>query len=176
MERMVDAMPVAKVHWLVVDKEGHIDTVKKLQGIEHHMTVDTFFDGLENLAREFPNPNPPPFKETEKSKDWDDDDVEVPSHVRNSLTQMRKRRTLVLDIPRLISHWPAMWPGYPNLLVTSVTDAAFGYVGRVPEAFHFMADTVCIIRQNKTSGVRKQNDSAFFDKVAEVFPVDMTSI
>lgn len=163
MSRTEDAQPVVRVNWLVVDKEQHVDTIKHHEGIEHHISADRFFDVLEHIAKLSPN-------ELMKPIQWRYGE-DVP-HVVQSLQKMRKRRALIVDLDRLIQHWPVEWEGYPNLYVVSVSDSHLNHVPGVPEVFHFVADSVCVVRQGKTTGIRHRSGTTTFDEVVKLFPLD----
>jgi hypothetical protein len=158
-----------KVYRLIVDNEQQVERVKKLVGITHHMTDEHFFNLLECIAREFPPQEP----YRPKNSVWDQP-LELPSHVMTAMETVRKRRHLTLNLPYLLSHWPEGKEGHPQILVLSVTSAPGGYVNLVPEALNFMVDAVLQIRNNKTITTRNRNKCDLFEKVIEVFPIDMS--
>jgi hypothetical protein len=164
--------PLPKVYRLIVDNEEHIEHVKDLVGISHHMTDEHFFNLLECIAREYPID--PPIRKKVKPEDCDDTLPELPSHVMTAMETVRKRRHLTLNLPYLLSHWPEGREGHPNILVVSVTKAPGGYVNLVPEALNFMVDAVLQIRNNKTVTTRNLDKCPLFEKAIKVFPVDMS--
>lgn len=163
MQRTEELKVGPKVHWLVVDKESLIETAKELIGVDTHMSADGFFEALESIMRD----NPLPIYRDASTAFRGMKDADLPEHVTSAMETMRKRQALILDLPRLMELWPE---GATDILVVSVCDAEFGHVSRVPQAFHFLADTVCIIQKGGVAPIRSRNDSAFFDKIAEVIP------
>lgn len=168
-----------KVHWLIVDSDDLIPTVKELEGIDNHITTDEFFVLLEQLRREHPlrEDHPVRIEEPEAAEPEPTEEVDPTLlRVRQSIREMKKRRDLIMDLPRLMTYWPTDWPGYPGLLVVSVHTGEFSHVGRVPEAFHFLADAVCAIHRGHVAPIRHRGDETMFDKVAEMFPMDTRNV
>lgn len=177
MNRVNDRPVAPKVHWLIVDKDDLVPTVKELEGIDHHITTDEFFVLLEQLRRAHPpHIEQPVVTLKEPPREEGEESPPLPDVVKSSMQEMKKRRDLIMSLPSLMSHWPTDWPGHPNLLVVSVHTGEFSHVGRVPEAFHFLADAVCTIRHGHVSPIRQRDDETMFDKVAEVFPMDTRNV
>jgi hypothetical protein len=178
MNRVTDRPVIPKVHWLIVDEDTLIPTVKELEGIEHpHITTDEFFVLLEQLRRAHPLHVEQPVVNAVPPEPNDGEEMNpLPDHVVSSMRAMKKRRDLIMDVPRLMTYWPTDWPGYPNLLVVSVHTGEFSHVGRVPEAFHFLADAVCVIKRGQVAPIRQRGDETMFDKVAQVFPMDTRNV
>lgn len=154
-----------KVHWLIVDKESLIVTAKEMIGVDNHITDTHFFEVLEGIMRK----HPLPVYRGARTDFKDSSDSDLPEHVASAMETMRKRQSLILDLPRLIGLWPEV---ATDLLVVSVCDAVFGHVPRVPQAFHFLADTICIMQKDAVAPIRARDNSNFFDKITEVIPVN----
>jgi hypothetical protein len=165
-----EAVAVPKVYRLVVDKEEHIETIKQVLGIDHHITDDYFFKRLEEIAHYFPiketSETPrinPAF--TARPPEMD----ELPDHVMSSLQTVRKRRHLTLNLHELMTHWPD--EGHPIILVVSVASAPGGYVNLVPEALNFILDVVIVIRNGQMTDLRDKGNYEIHDQVTAIFPV-----
>lgn len=177
MNRIDDGKVIPKIHWLTVSNEVHIATVKELEGIEHHIPSDEFFTLLEQLQKEHPRPiDFPPIELTEPERAEGDKLPDLPDHVMSAMREMRKRRALAMDMPRLLQFWPSDWPGYPNLLVVSLSDSATGRTSRIPSVFVFLADTAIAINNGQASPIRQRGGETMFQKVAEQFPLDRSYI
>lgn len=159
-----------KVYRLVVDKEEHVETVKCLLGITHHITDEHFFNCLECLAREFPITQPAEAPRVNESFTAAPPEMEeLPSHVMSSLQLVRKRRHLTLNLHELMPRWPD--EGHPIILVVSVATAPGGYVSLVPEALTFMVDVSIVIRNGEMTDLRERGSHEVHDKVTSVYPV-----
>lgn len=162
---------IPKIYRLVVDKEEHVETVKKLLGIEHHIDDVAFFEALASTARKHPDPTP--VREKEKWTGLDDVHPELSEHVVTSLETVRKRRKLVLDLPRLMTHSPFGEGCPPILMVVSVAHSPGGYVNLVPEALGFMVDVNIVIRNGEMTDLRERGSHTVHDAIIPVFPPSM---